>query len=222
MRLSELTKPDSLTKIAYDAIYGCILSGQLTVDVVYKEKNIAENLGISRTPVREALLGLSSQGLITLLPRKGLVVNKFTRQGVEEVFELREAIEVATIKKICQNNALSDFSHLGHCLRQHKESLNSYSDLISFMNFDREFHVALCQLAGNGLIVDIMSSIRDKIHLIGMQALSMEGRMYDVIQEHEKIVEALIAGREAEAVELVTYHLKCSESSVKNQMSKEE
>lgn len=215
MKLTELSKPESLTKMAYDAIHGYILSGHLTVDVVYKEKNLAEELNISRTPVREALLELSTQGLITFLPRKGLVVNKFSKQDVEEIFELRQAIELATIKKICQNHSSLDFSHLRQCFKQHKESLNMQIEPTDFMNFDRYFHMAICQLSGNGRLVTIMNNIRDKVHLMGMRALSVGGRMEEVVQEHEKIVEAVEGGRENDAVEYMEYHLKRSKMSVK-------
>ena len=215
MKLAELSKPESLTKIAHDAIHSYILSGQLTVDEVYKEKNIAEDLGISRTPVREALLELSAQGLITFLPRKGLVINKFSKQDVEEVFEIRLALELATIKKICQNRSSLDFSHLRHCLKQHKESLSTQPELTDFMNFDRDFHMAIYKLAGNGRLVNIMYNIRDQVHLMGMRALSVGGRMEEVVQEHEEIVKAVTDGRENEALNLMEYHLDRSKKSVK-------
>lgn len=215
MKLSELSRPESLTKIAYNAIHSYILSGQLTVDVVYKEKNIAEDLGISRTPVREALLELSAQGLITFLPRKGLVVNKFSKQDVEEVFEIRRALELATIKKICRNHSSLDFSHLKHCLMQHKKSLAAQPELTDFMNFDRDFHMAIYELAGNSRLVNIMNNIRDQVHLMGMRALSVVGRMEEVVKEHEDIVKAITDGRENEAVDLMEYHLDRSKKSVK-------
>ena len=66
---------------------------------------IAKNLGISRTPVREALLELSSQGLVTFLPRKGLVVNKFNARDIDEIFEIREAIRIGNCGKNLQTSA---------------------------------------------------------------------------------------------------------------------
>lgn len=214
MKLSELSKPESLTKIAYDAIHGSILSGQLTVDIVYKEKTIAEDLGISRTPVREALLALSSEGLITFLPRKGLMVNKFSKQDIEEIFEIRESIELASVKKICRNHASLDFSHLRKSFDKHKKSLSAKPDATSFMNLDRDFHMAMSKLVGNSRLVSIMNNIRDKVHLMGLRALSVGGRMEEVIEEHEKIVEAVENGRELEALALMEYHLERSKKMV--------
>lgn len=215
MKLAELSKPESLTKIAYEAIHSSILSGQLTVDVVYKEKNIAEDLGISRTPVREALLALSSEGLITFLPRKGLVVNKFSKQDIEEIFEIRESIELASVKKICRNHASLDFSHLKSCFEKHKNCLNARPEAAKFMNLDRDFHMALSKLVGNSRLVSIMNNIRDKVHLMGLRALSVGGRMEEVIEEHRKIVEAVENGWEQEALTLMEYHLDRSKKMVK-------
>lgn len=219
MNLQELSKPKSLTESAYGAIHDSILSGQLTVDVVYKEKNLAEDLGISRTPVREALLALSSEGLITFLPRKGLVVNKFSTQDIEEIFEIRESIEMASLKKICQNHASLDFSHLRDCFEDQKRSLSVQLGANEFMNLDRDFHMAISELVGNSRLVSIMNNVRDKVHLMGLRALSIEGRMEEVIDEHEKIVEAIENGREEEALGLMEYHLYRSKKKVKiNQM----
>ncbi|MCP4337759.1 MAG: GntR family transcriptional regulator [Desulfobulbaceae bacterium] len=215
MNLPELSKPESLTKIAYDAIHSSILSGQLTVDVVYKEKSLAEDLGISRTPVREALLALSSEGLITFLPRKGLVVNKFSKQDIEEIFEIRESIELASVKKICRNHASLDFSHLRNCFEDQKRSLSIQPRANEFMNLDRDFHMAISELVGNSRLVSIMTNVRDKVHLMGLRALSVEGRMEEVIEEHEKIVAAVENGREEEALALMEYHLYRSKKSVK-------
>jgi DNA-binding GntR family transcriptional regulator len=219
MKLQELSKPESLTKIAYDAIHSSILSGQLTVDVVYKEKNIAEDLGISRTPVREALLALSAEGLITFLPRKGLVVNKFSKQDIEEIFEIRESIELASVKKICRNHTLLDFSQLRNGFEKHKKSLSARPDATKFMNLDRAFHMAISELVGNSRLVSIMNNVSDKVHLMGLRALSTEGRMEEVIEEHRKIVEAIENGWEKEALALMEYHLYRSKKMVKiNQM----
>lgn len=218
MKLQELSKPKSLTEIAYGAIHDSILSGQLTVDIVYKEKNLAEDLGISRTPVREALLALSSEGLITFLPRKGLVVNKFSTQDVEEIFEIRESIELASVKKICRNHASLDFSQLRSCFEDQKRSIRRQLGENEFMNLDRDFHMAISELVGNSRLVSIMNNVRDKVHLMGVRALSSEGRMEEVIDEHEKILEAVENGRAEEALALMEYHLNCSKNKVKTNL----
>ena len=99
-KFSAIEQPESLAKMAYEAIRKSILSGQWKIGELYNEKAIAADLGISRTPVREAFLELASQDLITFLPRRGLMINRFTRRDVAEIFELRKAIELLAVEKI--------------------------------------------------------------------------------------------------------------------------
>ena len=98
-KFAALKQPESLAKMAYEAIRKSILSGQWKIGELYNEKAIAAELGISRTPVREALLELAAQDLVLFLPRRGLMVNRFTRRDVDEIFELRKAIELAAVEK---------------------------------------------------------------------------------------------------------------------------
>jgi DNA-binding transcriptional regulator YhcF (GntR family) len=98
-KLPVIAKPESLAKMARDALLNSILSGELNTDEVYNEMALAKDLGISRTPVREALLELSVLGFIQFIPRRGVVVNRFDRQDIDEIFELRKALETAIVEK---------------------------------------------------------------------------------------------------------------------------
>ncbi len=98
-----IKKPLPLAKIALKSLRDSILSGKLVPNETYNEIALAKKLGISRTPVREALLELSSQGLITFLPRVGVRINHFTEQDVKEIFELRKAIELFAVAKVSKD-----------------------------------------------------------------------------------------------------------------------
>ena len=219
--LSELKKPVPLAKMAYDALRSSILTNRLTSDVVYNEKGLAEQLGISRTPVREALLELSSQGLVSFLPRKGVVVNKFTRKDIEEIFELRYVIEMASVKKTCLTWSADDLSCLEQCLKNQKQLLTHGENPIAFMDIDRDFHVGISRLTGNGRLVAIIQNIRDILQLMGVRALTARGRMKEVIVEHSNILEAIKKRDVEEALLYMTVHLDQSKSAVKTIKSKQ-
>jgi DNA-binding GntR family transcriptional regulator len=74
-----------------------------------------------------------------------------------------------------------DFSHLNHCFIQQKESLGKQPELTDFMNLDRDFHMAISKLVDNSQLVITMNNIRDKVHLMGMRALSVGGRMEEAL-----------------------------------------
>ena len=185
----------------------------MNTDEIYNEMKIAKNLGISRTPVREALLELSSQGLVTFLPRKGLVVNKFNARDINEIFEIREAIELATVEKICKHAPPNGLDGLKDILDAQRKAANE-DNHPEFVELDREFHVALCRLTDNRRIEAVMQNIRDFMHLMGLRAVAMEGRMAEVIREHEVVLDAIRQGRPMEARVLMDYHLKRSKKAV--------
>ncbi|GAB6145454.1 GntR family transcriptional regulator [Desulfocicer niacini] len=219
MELSELNKPEPLAKMAYNALRDSILSNTLTSGTIYNEKNLAQQLGISRTPVREALLELSSQGLIEFLPRKGVVVNSFKEEDVNEIFELRHIIETHAFKKVCIQFESADLAEIEQCVeKQHRIAMES-GDINRFMEMDRAFHMAFARLTGNKRLVSIMDNIRDILHIMGSYALSVEGRMTEVVLEHEKILAAVKAGDTATTLTLLSDHLDQSKAAVSHKLS---
>lgn len=213
--LTELKKPEPLAKMAYEALRSSILSNRLTSDVVYNEKGLAEQLGISRTPVREALLELASQGLVEFLPRKGVIVNKFSSKDIEEIFELRRVIELASVEKICKTCSSDALLPLEGCLEKQRDALGKDGDPIIFMEIDRDFHLTISKLTANGRLVAIMQNIRDILQLMGLHALTAGGRMEKVVEEHTRILKAIQAKDVQDALMHMEYHLEQSKKAVK-------
>ncbi|MFO7912978.1 MAG: GntR family transcriptional regulator, partial [Desulfotignum sp.] len=116
MGLNKITKPESLAKQVTKALRQSILNNELTPNVIYNEKSIAQDLGISRTPVREALLDLSAKRLVKFLPQKGVVINTFTLKDIDDAFEIRTALEVFSVQKLCLNANDPDTTSLEQCL----------------------------------------------------------------------------------------------------------
>lgn len=213
LNVAPLNQPESLSKMAYNAIRHSILSGDMNTKEIYNEMKLAKTLGISRTPVREALLELSSQGLITFLPRKGVVVNKFTNRDIDEIFEIREAIELATVETICKTVPPGSIDRLQDILDSQRQVVDE-TQHGEFVELDREFHVALCRLTKNRRIEAIMQNIRDFMHLMGLQAVALDGRIDEVIHEHQLVLDAIRLNRPMEARVLMGIHLKRSKEAV--------
>ena len=193
MSLNRIRKPEPLAKTALKALRRSILSNDLTSGVIYNEKSLAKDLGISRTPVREALLELSSKRLVKFLPQKGVIINTFTQKDIKEVFEIRTALEVFSIKKICQVFQTTDLTMLENYLNEQKEAAEN-ADPQRFMAADRKFHIGFTRLTDNNYLMDTMHDIRDIMHLMGFKALGLEGRMDEVVLEHESILKAVVTG----------------------------
>ncbi len=110
--LVPITRSKSLKEQAYEILKGMILTGGLEQDKLHNEKRVAEALGVSRTPVREALLELSREGMILFLPGKGFQVRKFTLQEIQEVFDVRRIIEGHVIRAISQRLTEEDHDQI--------------------------------------------------------------------------------------------------------------
>ena len=111
-----------MAKMAYERLRDSIFNGQLQPGQIYNEMALAKELGISRTPVREALLEFSAQGLITFLPRKGVVIKHYTRKDVIEIFELRRVVELAAIEKVAKADPPLDLSRIEKYLEDQRKS----------------------------------------------------------------------------------------------------
>ena len=213
LKFAAIKQPESLAKMAYEAIRKSILSGQWKIGELYNEKAIAADLGISRTPVREALLELASQDLIIFLPRRGLMVNRFTRRDVDEIFELRKAIELAAVEKITLASPPFDLFKIEESLLKQRKSARE-KDYLAFMEADRLFHTSFSELTNNRRVIAILDNIRDMIHVMGAKALALEGRALEVIEEHQAIFEAVSRGNAENARSAMAYHLDLSKGAV--------
>jgi DNA-binding GntR family transcriptional regulator len=213
LKFAAIKQPESLAKMAYESIRNSILSGQWSIRELYNEKAIAADLGISRTPVREALLELASQDLILFLPRRGLMVNRFTRRDVDEIFELRKAIEMATVEKIAWTSPPFDLFEIEESLLSQRKAVKQ-KDYLAFMEADRLFHTSFSELTNNRRLIAILENIRDMIHVMGVKALALEGRAIEVIEEHQTILEAVKKGNIEEARRAMDYHLDQSKEAV--------
>jgi len=212
-KFAAIKQPESLAKMAYEAIRQSILSGQWKLGELYNEKAIATDLGISRTPVREALLELASQDLIIFLPRRGLMVNRFTRRDVDEIFELRKAIELAAVEKITAASPPFDLFEIEEALLSQRKAVKQ-RDYLAFMEADRLFHTRFSELTNNRRLIAILDNIRDMIHVMGAKALALEGRALKVIEEHQTIFKAVKKGDIEEARRAMAYHLEQSKEAV--------
>jgi len=211
--MKAIEQPLSLTRLAHQRLRDSILSGQLRPGEIYNEMALAQEMGVSRTPVREGVLELSSQGLVTFLPRKGVQVNYFDDHDVEEVFELRKLIELAAVEKAVASAGAAELGKLDLAFRRSREAAEK-RDLEAFLQADREFHNQLVEISGNGRMHAILANLRDLIHVMSLEAVNRPERMDEVVGEHTDIVDSLLARDSARAREALSRHLDLSKKAV--------
>ncbi len=199
-------RPRPLNDMAYETIKAGILGGKLVSGEIYSELDLAESFGISRTPVREAFLRLAAENLIIFHPRKGISVNYFSKEDIENLFELRQAIEEAAANKIVGNLSKDQVLYIKETIKQQEACIKDYDENL-FLEFDRKFHLFFVEISGNRFMVQTYNNIRDYITIPAREALRKKGRAKEVLSEHKAIVEAL-AGADAERTkEAIKAHL---------------
>ncbi|MCF8076679.1 MAG: GntR family transcriptional regulator [Desulfotignum sp.] len=214
MALNKISKPESLAKKVQKALRQSILNNELTPGVIYNEKQIAKDLGISRTPVREALLELSGKRLVKFLPQKGVIINTFSPKEIDDAFEIRMALEGFSVQKICQSKDSADILALEEALCDQEKAVDA-KDEVGFMQADRHFHIGFTRLTRNLYLIDMMENIRDIMHLMGFKALGIPGRMQTVVLEHRKILDAVQKKDVSNAMNAMMVHLENSRDAVK-------
>ncbi len=205
-RLGPVDQPKSLKQAAYESLHQAILSGLLVQEKIYTERELATTLSISRTPVREALLELASKDLVVLVPRKGIKVKTFQRNDWEEIFELRQALEVAAVEKITGKVASQDIQAMESIIDQQR-TCQARNDGDGFLYQDRLLHGLLCELTANKRLIKSYTDLLDLIQVMGIYPLHEPGRMKEVIEEHIAVVEGIRSKDPALSRKAIQYHL---------------
>jgi DNA-binding GntR family transcriptional regulator len=215
--MNKIERPGTLQALAYDRIKGLMIAGELDFDSIYSTNQFAEILGVSRTPVREALLQLSAEGLLTSMQGRGFKIKKFSENRIKEFFETRQMIESYIIEQLVDSSIELNLSELDEIMIQMKNCADK-DDIYGFLETDKAFHMNLIRRYGNRFLTSIMENIRDLIAIFGQKALASPGRIHEVIKEHQEIIQALKQKNKQEAAESMKYHLAATEKSlVENQ-----
>lgn len=196
----------SLREQAYAAIKRAILDSRYPPGAMLSENGLAEELEISRTPIREALRELASGGLVRILPQRGVVVSELSVQDIVEVYQLREQLESFAVHLAAARMTPAEVEGfrtdhrraLGHAKAGRAREAYDASILL---------HERLIALAGNAKLVQFMAQLSDQVHRFGLLTLR-HGRMAPALAEHGEIIEALTTGRADEAERLMRQHLR--------------
>lgn len=164
------------------------------------EQALADDYGISRTPLREALKVLASEGLVTLKPRRGCYVTEISERDLDEIFTVMALLEGQCAKSAAHKASEADLQRLGEIHAQLEKAARD-ADINGFFEGNQAFHLALQEIADNRWLQHAIEDLRKVIKLSRHHSLFSDGRLEQSLVEHRAILVALIA-RDAEAAEL--------------------
>jgi DNA-binding GntR family transcriptional regulator len=183
-----------------------IISGQSTPGTMYSVPTLAEDLGVSTTPVREALLELARNGLIEPIRNRGFRVLEPTLEELSELFEVRELLEVRAAELLARR-APKKLGRLGRLADGVRDAVEA-DGVHGYLEADRRFHHAFIAAAGNALLTEMAMAARDKMRLYGISSRAGLERQAASVAEHYKLIELAIAGDVESIKALLKQHIR--------------
>ncbi|MEL7167325.1 MAG: GntR family transcriptional regulator [Pseudomonadota bacterium] len=170
------------------------------------EPEYAARLGMSRTPVREALIRLEADGLVQLIPRRGARVLPISLDDMEDIYEILTALEPAAAAKLASTRPSAEaLAPLRQAYLAMETALDA-DDLDAWADADDLFHRRMLELHGNKRMLDYVSTLFDQAHRARMITLHMRDKPIKSTQEHKEILEALEAGQSQQVEEIFREH----------------
>lgn len=201
--LSALPRPDSLSRQAYAALRRAIRDGMVIPGHIYSELQLARLLGVSRTPVREALIELAMEGAVDKMPQRGFKLRSISRHELTEVFHLRTLLEDYVVTQMAKGAQADDIAGLRRILERQART----DDRSVFLDIDEEFHLNMAAMAHLDRSRQILIGLRSIIWLSGSAALEASGRTRNVIDEHRAVLDAIEMGDAPGARLAIRHHI---------------
>jgi DNA-binding GntR family transcriptional regulator len=198
-----------LTQSVFERLRGEILHGKLKPGELLRQEQITLRLGVSRTPVREAIQRLQMEGLITLNPRRKAVVAALPIRKIREIYDIRARLEAFAAELAVGRLSEKELHKLAELIRQ-MEALDPQTELEKILDKNRDFHYIIYSAAGNDTLVSMIDQLwRDILRLRSQYLLSPHGHD-DSTREHLKILEALRESDRRLVYDLVQQHCEHS------------
>lgn len=210
-----------LRDVVFNTLRKAILTGELKPGERLMEIQLAQRLGVSRTPVREAIRKLELEGLVIMIPRRGAIVAEITVKDLEDVLEVRAVLEELAVQKACQHISEEQLRDLKRISNEFKRSLEE-GDLIACVEKDMAFHEVIYTAADNKRLLQLLLNLREQMYRYRMEYMK-DKRMHKLlVEEHDTIRRALKKGDAVRAGNAMHSHIENQKESMVKALTGEE
>lgn len=204
--LAPLERPSNLRETVLERLRTAIITGELVEGELHSAPSLGTSLGVSATPVREAMMELAREGLVDTVKNKGFRITSLSEKDLDDLAEIRLLIEPPTVAKVIGTLSDEVFERLTEIADACYAAAEA-EDLVDYLRYDREFHALVLQNAGNAQLVELATSLRRRTRLYGLRTLAEAGELVNSAREHHQLIEHLRAGDTDAAVELMRRHI---------------
>lgn len=211
IQLNKLIQPLPFKEHAYEEIKQAIIAHEILEGSLLSERALSEQLGISRTPLREAIHRLEVEGWVTSLPRRGVAVATIHAQDIHDVMQIRKVNEQLVIELITPVITTAQLADL----RRQFIPLEPLDDatILPFVGGDK-VHIQLAELCGNRRLLQLLQNLSSQMQWFGYWSLQVEGRAREVVHEHGLILDAIQEKDIGKAQQLAAEHLERTEAAL--------
>ena len=209
-----------LRDVVFETLRQKILKGELKPGERLMEITLADKLGVSRTPIREAIRKLELEGLVVMAPRKGAKVASITERDLNDVLEVRKGMEVLAISLACKRITGEELEKL-ETIEQSFQKLIESGNLTELAEMDVKFHDTIYQATNNQRLVQLLNNLREQMYRYRMEYLKDIAVRRTLAEEHKAICRALRERDEQQAEEYVSIHIDNQQKAIIRSLSQE-
>ena len=206
-----------LRDVVFNTLRQAILKGELAPGERLMEIQLAERLGVSRTPIREAIRKLELEGLVLMIPRKGAEVAKISEKSLRDVLEVRRSLEELAIELACQRMTEEEVDFLEQTQEEFKAAV-ACGDAMKIAETDETYHDVIYKGTGNDRLVQILNNLREQMYRYRLEYIKDVSQHVRLIEEHEEIYRCISSRDKDAGARAIKMHIYNQEQSIMNQI----
>ena len=202
-----------LRDVVFNTLRKAILRGELKPGERLMEIQLANKLGVSRTPIREAIRKLELEGLVLMIPRKGAEVAQITEKNMQDVLEVRKALEELSVQLACERITQEQVEEMKMAAEDFRKVLKS-GDVTKIAEADVKFHDIIFVATNNQRLITLLNNLREQMYRFRVEYLKQKECYPQLLEEHDKLIALISGGEVEEACELMGCHIDNQASTV--------
>jgi len=197
----------NLRSQTYKILKNMIITREILPGKKISEETLAQEIGVSRTPIREALFRLEHEGIVKIIPRRGAFVVKPSRENIIEILQVREVLEALIVRLVTPLLEESDILELRSCLEKLRATPEEERHVIEYTDSELEFHDLLRKKCPNQMLRRMMEMVNARLQIIRLRTVVLTGRPQKTLDEHTAILEMIEKGDAEAAEQLMRKHV---------------
>lgn len=210
-----------LRDVVFNTLRRGILTGELKPGERLMEIHLANRLGVSRTPIREAIRKLELEGLVKMIPRRGAEVANITEKNLRDVLEVRQALEQLAIRLACERITEEEKSVLRQCMHECERTVRT-GDTSAIAKADVAFHDVIVEASGNDRLVQLVNNLGEQMYRYRFEYIKDASKHDQILREHSLMYETILQNEGDKATDVVRIHIENQERAVMSLIEREQ